>query len=458
MKTEQSERRPALLLVEDDAEIREQMKWALASEYTVLEAGDRRSAMAAVRREAPRLVVLDLGLPPAADSASEGLALLREILQFDPGTKVIVVTGNGERAVALEAVHRGACDYVSKPADLKALNVILDRAHHMAGLEEALRRSQQVPTDGTFCGMIAQSPAMQQVFEAVRRVASTEVSVLIAGESGTGKELVARAIHALSPKASRPFVPIHCAAIPETLLESELFGHERGAFTGADRQQKGRLEVAEGGTVLLDEVGEITLPVQVKLLRFLEDHQLERVGGREQIKVNLRILAATNRNLLADIAEGRFREDLFYRLSVVEIAIPPLRERGEDVLLLARACAQRFSSELNQRVKGFSPSALQALRAYAWPGNVRELDNKVQRAVLMAVGPTIEPADLDLPGGAPAADLPTLREARAQLEKEWIQRALLAENGNISRAAEQLGISRQALYDLINKHGLDNPR
>ena len=449
---------PALLLVEDDAEIREQMKWALSSDYAVLEASDRRSAMAAVRREGPQLVLLDLGLPPAADSASEGLAALREILQFNPGIKVIVVTGNGEQAVALEAVERGASDYVSKPADLKALKVILERAHHMATLEEALRRSHQVPTDGTFCGMLGQSHGILQVFEAVRRVASTEVSVLITGESGTGKELVARAIHALSPKASRPFVPIHCAAIPETLLESELFGHERGAFTGADRQQKGRLEVAEGGTVLLDEVGEITLPVQVKLLRFLEDRQLERVGGREQIKVHLRILAATNRNLLADIAEGRFREDLFYRLSVVEIAIPPLRERGEDVLLLARAVAQRVSSDLNQRVKGFSPAALQALQAYAWPGNVRELQNKIQRAVLMAAGPTIEPADLDLPGGEPAADQRTLREARAQLEKECIQRALLAENGNISRAAEQLGISRQALHDLINKHGLANPR
>src|SRR5438093_38322 len=449
---------PALLLVEDDAEIREQMKWALSSDYAVLEASDRRSAMAAVRREGPQLVLLDLGLPPAADSASEGLAALREILQFNPGIKVIVVTGNGEQAVALEAVERGASDYVSKPADLKALKVILERAHHMATLEEALRRSHQVPTDGTYCGMLGQSPGMQQVFEAVRRVASTEVSVLITGESGTGKELVARAIHALSPRASRAFVPIHCAAIPETLLESELFGHERGAFTGADRQQKGRLEVAEGGTVLLDEVGEITLPVQVKLLRFLEDRQLERVGGREQIKVHLRILAATNRNLLADIAEGRFREDLFYRLSVVEIAIPPLRERGEDVLLLARAVAQRVSSDLNQRVKGFSPAALQALQAYAWPGNVRELQNKIQRAVLMAAGPTIEPADLDLPGGEPAADQRTLREARAQLEKEWVQRALLAKNGNISHAAEQLGISRQALHDLISKHGLANPR
>jgi len=449
---------PALLVVEDDAEIREQMKWALSSDYAVSEAGDRRSAMAAVRREAPQLVLLDLGLPPAADSASEGLAALREILQFNPGTKVIVVTGNGEQAVALEAVERGAWDYVSKPADLKALKVILERAHHMATLEESLRRSHQVPTDGTFCRMLGQSPGIRQVFEAVRRVASTEVSVLITGESGTGKELVARAIHALSRRGDGPFVTINCGAIPETLLESELFGHEKGAFTGAHRQQKGKLEYAQAGTLFLDEIGEMSLPLQVKLLRFLQDGQLERVGGRELIRVDTRVLAATNVDCREAIASGRFREDLFYRLSVVEIAIPPLRERGEDVLLLARAVAQRVSNDLNQRVKGFSPATVQALQAHAWPGNVRELENKIQRAVLMAAGPTIEPADLDLPGGEPAADQRTLREARAQLEKEWIQRALLAENGNISRAAEQLGISRQALHDLINKHGLANPR
>ncbi|MGH7394840.1 MAG: PEP-CTERM-box response regulator transcription factor, partial [Candidatus Methylomirabilales bacterium] len=395
---------PKLLLVEDDAEIREQMKWALSPEYAVLEAGDRRAALTLFRRQAPRLVVLDLGLPPAADAATEGLAALREMLQLEPGTKVVVVTGNEERAVALEAVQRGACDYVSKPADINSLRVILARAHHMATLEEEWRQSQEIPAEGAFCGVIGRSPVMHRVFDAVRRVAPSPISVLITGESGTGKEVVARAIHALSPKAAKPFVPIHCAAIPETLLESELFGHERGAFTGADRQQKGRLEAAEGGTVLLDEVGEISPAVQVKLLRFLQDRQLERVGGRGQIRVDLRIMAATNRDLRASIAEGRFREDLFYRLSVVEITVPPLRERGEDVLLLARDFATRFGQELNPRVKGLSDEALEAVRAYAWPGNVRELENRINRAVLMAKGPVIQPADLELEWKKPARE------------------------------------------------------
>ncbi len=328
MKSEQNEIRPALLVVEDDEEIRQQMKWAFASEYLILEAYDRETALATIQRQAPRLVLLDLGLPPHVNEASEGLSVLREMLHLDPEAKVIVLTGIEDQAVAVEAVQRGAWDYVSKPADLRTLQVILSRAHHMITLEKAWRQSQEVPANESFCGMIGQSQAIQRVFEAARRVARSNISVLITGESGVGKEVVARAIHALSPNAARPFVPIHCAAIPETLLESELFGYERGAFTGADRQLKGRLEAAEGGTVLLDEIGEIALAVQVKLLRFLQDRQLERVGGREQIKVDLRIVATTNRDLRAAIADGRFREDLFYRLSVVEIVVPPLRDRG----------------------------------------------------------------------------------------------------------------------------------
>ncbi len=457
MKDTQNESRPALLVVEDDPDMQEQVKWALASDYAVLEAHDRRTALTLVRREAPRLVLLDLGLPPVPDSAAEGLAALREMLQHDPSMKVIVLTGNNERAVALEAVQRGACDYVSKPADLNALRVILSRAHHMMTLEDEWRQTQRVPTDGAFCGMIGQSQVMKRVYEAVRRVAPTNISVLVTGESGTGKELVACAIHALSSRAAQPFVPIHCAAIPETLLESELFGHERGAFTGADRQLKGRLEAAEGGTVLLDEVGEIAPAVQVKLLRFLQDRRLERVGGREQIKMDLRILAATNTDLRAAIANGRFREDLFYRLSVVEIMVPPLRERGEDVVLLAQTFALQYGNELNKRVKGFSNEALGAIRGYTWPGNARELENRIRRAVVMAEGPTIKPADLELAWSGPAPVARKLRCLTAELEKDLVQRALASQNWNVTRAAQELDITRQTLYSMIKKYSLEKP-
>ena len=408
-----------------------------------------------IRRQEARLVLLDLGLPPAAATAFEGLAALREMLQLDPGTKVIVLTGSEDRAVAVKAVQRGAWDYVSKPADIRALRVILSRAHHMITLEDEWRQSQQNIANGTFLGMVGQSQAMQRVFEAVRRVAPSNISVLITGESGVGKEVVARAIHALSPNAARPFIPIHCAAIPETLLESELFGYERGAFTGADRQLKGRLEAAEGGTVLLDEIGEITPAVQVKLLRFLQDRQVERLGGREQIKVDLRILATTNSDLQASIAKGRFREDLFYRLSVIEILVPPLRERGEDVLLLAQALIVKYPNELNTRMKCFSDRALQAIQTYPWPGNVRELENRVRRAILMSEGPAIQPADLELPWNEPKPQSTKLKHLKAELEKDLIQQALVSQNWNITRAAQKLDITRQTLHGMMKKYGLE---
>ncbi len=458
MKDNQNGIRPSLLVVEDDPDIQEQFKWALASDYAVLEARDRATALATVQRQAPRLVLLDLGLPPDTDTAAEGLQALREILQHDPGAKVIVVTGNAERSVAHEALQRGAWDYISKPADLQALRVILGRARHMTTLEEEWRQSQKVPAEGVFCGMIGESLPMQRVYEAIRRVASTSISVLITGESGTGKEVVARAIHTLSPNASQPFVPIHCAAIPEGLLESELFGHERGSFTGADRLQKGRLEAAEGGTVLLDEVGEITPAAQVKLLRFLQDRRLERVGGREQITMNVRILAATNSDLRASIAAGRFREDLFYRLSVVEIMVPPLRERGQDVLLLVKAFVMQYRDELGRRVKGLSEAALKAIRSHKWPGNVRELENRVKRAILMAQGPTIGPDDLELPWEEPGQPAMKLKRMKAEVEKDMIQRALLSQNWNITRAAQELDISRQTLYSMMKKYGLEKPQ
>ncbi len=454
MKSERNQSPPALLLVEDDAEIREQMKWALAGDYSVLEAEDRRSAMTAIRREAPRLVVLDLGLPPAPDAASEGLAALQEVIQFDPTTKVIVATGNSDRAVALNAIQSGAYDFIEKPVQLDVLRVILQRAAYLSRLEQENRTLQEQAAAGGLGELIGVGSPMQRIFEMIRRVAGSEVPVLITGESGTGKELVARAIHHQSARKARPFIAINCSAIPETLLESELFGYEKGAFTGAHRQQKGKLEYAEGGTLFLDEVGEMSLGLQVKLLRFLQDGRLERVGGRDSIAVDARVLAATNTDLKGAIEKGRFREDLFYRLSVVPITLPPLRDRGEDVVLLVRAFLSRFRG-LNPRVTGLSDNAREAVRAYAWPGNVRELENRIKRAILMATGPTIEPADLDLPDVVLEKPVRTLRGVRAQVEKELIQRALIAQEGNITKAAEKLGISRQALHDYINKYGLE---
>ena len=447
----------ALLLVEDDAEIREQMKWALASEYTVLEAKDRRSAITLLRRENPRLVVLDLGLPPAPDAASEGLEALQEIIQFDPTTKVIVATGNSDRAVAMIAMQRGAYDFIEKPVQLDVLRVILQRAAYLSRLEQENRALQEQATVNGFGELLGESPPMQGIFEMIRRVAASDVPVLITGESGTGKELVARAIHRHSTRKAGPFVAINCSAIPENLLESELFGHEKGSFTGAHRQQKGKVEYAHGGTLLLDEIGEMPLGLQVKLLRFLQDGQVERVGGRELIMVDTRILAATNMDLKTAIERERFRTDLYYRLSVIEISVPPLRERAEDAVMLAQAFILRYRETLKARVAGMTDEARDAVRAYAWPGNVRELENRIKRAVIMAKGPMLQPADLELPSTGPATRPLTLKEARAKVEKELIQQALSSHNWNISRAAEELGFSRQSLHEFIQRYGLQKP-
>ena len=457
MATETDKTLPALLLVEDDGDIREQMKWALGSEYTVLEAKDRRSALALLRRETPRLVVLDLGLPPIPDAASEGLAALQEIIQFDPTTKVIVATGNSDRAVALNAIQSGAYDFIEKPVQLDVLRVILQRAAYLSRLEQENRALQEQATANGFGELLGESPPMQRIFEMIRRVAASDVPVLITGESGTGKELVARAIHRHSMRKAGPFIPINCSAIPENLLESELFGYEKGAFTGAHRQQKGKVEYAHGGTLLLDEIGEMPLGLQVKLLRFLQDGQVERVGGREPIMVDTRVLAATNMDLKAALERSLFRTDLFYRLSVIEIAVPPLRERAGDAVMLAQAFTLRYRDTLKARVTGLSDEAREAVRAYAWPGNVRELENRIKRAVIMAKGPMLQPADLELPSFGPAQPPVTLKEARARVEKEFIQEALASHTWNITRAAEELGISRPSLHELIQRYGLQKP-
>jgi two-component system, NtrC family, response regulator len=447
-----------LLIVDDNEEIREQLRWALEDTYTVHLAGTSREALACMKRERPPLVTLDLGLPPRPDEAVEGLALLEALLSVDRLTKVVVLTGNNERANALQAIQLGAYDFMQKPVHLETLKLILSRAAYVSQLEQDTRRLHQQAIQEGFQGLIGTSAPMQRLFETVRRVAVSDLAVLIVGESGTGKELVARAVHHESPRRSGPFIAINCGAIPDNLLESELFGHEKGAFTGAHLQRKGRIELAQGGTLFLDEIGELPLSLQVKMLRFLQEQQIERVGGRESIAVDTRVVAATNMNLMEALELGTFRKDLFYRLSVVPLQVPPLREREEDPVFLAQAFVLRYRDQLNARVVGLSEEARAAIRAYSWPGNVRELENRIKRAVVMAHGTTLQPVDLELSAApAPLAYL-TLREARSQFEKNLIRQALARTNGNVTRAAEELGISRQALHESMHKYDLDKSK
>jgi two-component system NtrC family response regulator len=446
---------PVLLLVDDDAEIREQMKWALASDYQVLEASDRPGALSHVRSALPSLVLLDLGLPPDVDGASEGLAILRETLQIHPATKVIVVTGNSDRVKAVAAIESGAYDFIEKPIQLDVLKVVLQRALYLAGLERDSRAFPKQTDQSVFNGLVGTSPSIQEVFRVIQRVAPSDVPVLITGESGTGKELVARAVHRQSGRNTAPFVAINCGAIPETLLESELFGYEKGAFTGASIQRKGRIESAQGGTLFLDEIGDIPLGLQVKLLRFLQEHQIQRLGGKEPISVDARILAATHIDLQKAMGEGRFREDLYYRLCVVTIAVPALKERGSDVVLLARTFLEKFADEQNKSVKGFTPEAIEALAAHRWPGNVRELENRIKRAVVMAEGRYVTSLNLELREvAAPGGDAATLRASREIREKDLVRLAMEKAEGNITRAAADLGISRPTLYQLLARYGL----
>ena len=447
--------KPKLLIVEDDEAIRSQLKYALREHFVLAFAEDRVQAMTVLEEFRPALVSLDLGLPPAADAADEGLKALDEILRVAPGTKVVVVTGNGDRANALRAVELGAFDYLSKPVDVEAFKVVLSRAAYLQGVEADRERTAEAgEATARFEEILGTTPRMKEIFGIIGRVAKTDVSVLIEGESGTGKELIARAIHARSPRRNGPFVPINCGAIPDTLLEAELFGHEKGAYTGAHVQRRGKIEAAEGGTLFLDEIGELSLPLQVKLLRFLQEREIERIGGRERIRVNTRITAATNKTLLAEIEAGRFREDLYYRLSVVTIKVPPLRERREDLMLLANAFLRRSTQQHRRKIR-FSREAVQAILEFPWPGNVRQLENKIERAVILAPGRFIEPADLDLEPPARAEGTATLREARDQAEHEALVAALAAHRGNISRAAEELRVSRPTLHALLEKHKVD---
>jgi two-component system NtrC family response regulator len=447
--------KPRLLVVDDDEDLRTQMRWALADEFEISLAGSRDEALARAREQRPAVVTLDLGLPPHPGGVEEGFAALDEMRAEDPAAKVVVITGREDRAHALRAVDQGAYDFFVKPIDVEELKVVLRRALKLHALERENRELRQ-QTSSAFEGMLGTSPRMQEVFAAIRKVATVDAPVLVLGESGTGKELAAHAVHRLGARSAGPFIPINCGAIPEALLESELFGHEKGSFTGAHAQRRGRIETANGGTLFLDEIGELPTALQVKLLRFLQDHKVERVGGRTAIGVDVRVITATNADLTKLLAEGRFREDLYYRIGVVTLAMPPLRDRDDDVVLIAETLARRYSAEASRKLTGFSKDALQALRAHAWPGNVRELENRVRRAAVMAEGSRITPADLELAPGTTAARQ-GLRELRAGLERETIKAALKRNRGNISQTASELGISRPTLYGLLAKFGIERP-
>jgi two-component system NtrC family response regulator len=433
------------------------MKWALSQDYEVSLAEDRQTGLDAFRSGRPQVVLLDLGLPPHPGSPVEGLAILSEVVALDRNTKVIIVSGQGEKTNALQAVGAGAYDFLTKPVDLEELQIILRRTFYVAGLEKDFRELQSQVRHDTFEGMLGTSPQVQAIFSSIRKVASSNAPVLILGESGTGKERAALAIHQRSPRKDGPFVAINCSAIPETLLESELFGHEKGSFTGAHAQRKGRIESATGGTLFLDEIGEIPLALQVKLLRFLQEQRIERVGGRQPIDVDARVIAATNADLKKGMLEGRFREDLFYRLAVVVINLPPLRERDGDARLLAQEFLNRFAVENGKEGLTFDQEAAKALSRHNWPGNIRELENRVKRAVIMAEGKRITAEDLELTDSRVAPVGTTLKEAREAVEREMISQALRKHAGKIAPAASELGISRPTLYELMEKLSIQKP-
>ncbi|MCX7863948.1 MAG: PEP-CTERM-box response regulator transcription factor [Novosphingobium sp.] len=450
------EARPRLLVIEDDPGLQAQLKWVF-EDFDVVIAGDRASALAELRCQCPQVVTLDLGLPPDPDGTSEGFAVLDEIMAIKPDTKVIVASGHGAHESALQAIAKGAYDFYRKPVDIASLGLIVRRAWQLYQLEEENRRlaMQAASHDRVLGRLITAAPEMIRVARTIERVANTNVSVMLLGASGTGKELLARGLHEASDRASGAFVAINCAAIPENLLESELFGHEKGAFTGAVKTTQGKIEKAAGGTLFLDEVGDIPLQLQVKLLRFLQERVIERVGSREAIPVDTRIVCATHQNLEAMIAEGRFREDLYYRLAEIVVRIPSLAERPGDATLLAKAFLTRYAREMNPRVRGFSADALAAIDAWSWPGNVRELENRVKRAVIMADEKLVSAADLDLrEPDEEAINALNLKSAREQTDRKVIRHALARSEGNISNTARLLGISRPTLYDLLKQYNL----
>ncbi|MGH8195808.1 MAG: PEP-CTERM-box response regulator transcription factor [Woeseiaceae bacterium] len=448
-----SEEGRKLLIVEDDPGLLRQLRWCF-EEYDVVSAGDRNSAINELRRHAPLVVLQDLGLPPNPEGVDEGLATLQDILRLLPHTKVIVVTGHGDQENALKAVAMGAYDFYQKPVDTDTLQLLVERAFNISELEGENRRLQSLASESPLDGIVAASEGMLQVCRMIEKVAPTNVTTLLLGESGTGKELLARSLHRLSPRAGNRFVAINCAAIPENLLESELFGYEKGAFTGAVKQTHGKVELANGGTLFLDEIGDMPLALQAKMLRFLQERVIERVGGREEISVDVRVVCATNQNPAELISLNRFREDLYYRVSEITIDIPPFRDREEGRLILARTLLVKYAKQQGRSLAGFSDDANDAIEAYSWPGNVRELENKIKGAVIMADGKQVTAADLGIEGIEQAAESLNLREVRQRAESKAIRVALMKNYGNISRAAEQLGVTRPTLYDLMSKYGL----
>ena len=452
-KVKEADAKPILLVVEDDPGIQKQMRWSF-DQYEVVVAEDRASAMAQLRRYEPAVVTMDLGLPPDPDSTSEGFALLAEMLSAAPDTKVIMITGQNDRSNAVKAIGLGAYDFYTKPFEPELLALVVERAYRLAGLQRENSLLQSVNMKLPLAGLLTRDPAMLRICRNIERLAPSDVTVLLLGESGTGKELLARGLHDLSTRKDKKFIALNCAAIPENLLESELFGYERGAFTGAAKQTRGKIEYADGGTLFLDEIGDLPGALQAKLLRFLQERVVERLGGREEIPVDVRIVCATHQNLKEQIKVGRFREDLFYRLSEIVVDIPPLRQRQGDASLLARAFIQRFSAAQNRKQLVLSDDALAAIEAYGWPGNVREIENCMKRAVIMADGQFIAAEDLALEVDGIEPKIFNLRQVRDDAERGAIMQVLGKVDGNIARAAEMLGVSRPTLYDLMRRFGV----
>ncbi len=448
-----TEPRKPLLIVEDDPALQKQMQWAF-EQYETIVAIDRESAIAQVRRYEPAVVTMDLGLPPNPDDPTQGLRLLEEIHALAPETKVIVLTGQNDRMNAVRTIALGAHDFCTKPFEPEILTWTIDRAFRVYELQAENRRLQALHAPAGMSGTITRDPEMQKICRMVEKVAPSSATVLIHGESGTGKELLARALHELSPRRESRFVAINCAAIPETLLESELFGYEKGAYTGAAKQTLGKIETANGGTLFLDEIGDLPMSLQAKLLRFLQERVIERIGGRQEIPVDVRIVCATHESLKEQISEGKFREDLYYRLAEITVDVPPLRARTGDASLLAHAFVHKFAGEQGRPAMTILPDAAAAIEAYAWPGNVRELENVIKRAVIMADGATISAADVNLGPATSETAVLNLRQVRDEAEKSAVLRVLGRVNGNLSKAAELLGVSRPTLYDLMERFGL----
>ncbi|MGH8547691.1 MAG: PEP-CTERM-box response regulator transcription factor [Methylococcales bacterium] len=442
-----------LLLVEDDPGLQRQLRWDF-DQYKVQVADDRESAIASIRKFLPAVVTLDLGLPPDPGGVSEGFRTLQEILAEAPFAKVIVITGNNDTQNAVKSIGLGAYDFYQKPIEAEILSLVVKRAFRVFELEEENRNLARQHFAYPLRGIIAASPEMHEVCRTIERLAPTDVTTLILGESGTGKEVLAHALHALSRRAKGPFVAVNSAAIPESLLESELFGHEKGAFTGADKQIKGKFELADGGTFFLDEIGDIPLPLQPKLLRFLQERVIERIGGRQEIPVDLRVVCATHQDIPKLIEQGKFREDLYYRINGMVVSIPPVRGRTGDIQVLARAFLARYVEQMKSKLTGFSDAALAAMESYSWPGNVRELESRVKRAVIMSNGPLIDVEDLNLSEGKQTEKAMGLREVRDFAERQAICQALCECDGNVSKAAELLEVTRPTLYSLLNKFRL----